>query len=141
MSIYTHTCVCCVLSSSTMSESLHPRGLQPARLLSPWDFPGQNTGVGCRLLLQGLFSTQGLNLCLLSVQKRHLGSPYTHTHISSLHMCIFCFLILFHYHLLQDLEYSSVYYRGPPCYLSVLQWMSANPKFLIYPSPHPALSE
>ena len=32
------------------------------RLLSPWDFPGKNTGVGCRALLQGIFPTQGLNL-------------------------------------------------------------------------------
>ena len=31
------------------------------RLLHPWDFPGMNTGVGCRFLLQGIFRTQGLN--------------------------------------------------------------------------------
>ena len=31
------------------------------RLLHPWDFPGMNTGVGCHLLLQGIFRTQGLN--------------------------------------------------------------------------------
>ena len=30
-----------------------------------WDFPGKNPGVGCHLLLQGIFPTQGLNLCLL----------------------------------------------------------------------------
>ena len=28
-----------------MSDSLEPHGLQPARLLSPWDSPGQNTGI------------------------------------------------------------------------------------------------
>ena len=27
-------------------------GLQPARLLCPWDFPGKDTGVGCHFLLQ-----------------------------------------------------------------------------------------
>ena len=27
------------------------------------NFPGRNTGVGCHLLLQGIFSTQGWNLC------------------------------------------------------------------------------
>ena len=32
-----------------------------AWLLSPWDFPGKNTGVGCHFLLQGIFLTQGLN--------------------------------------------------------------------------------
>ena len=31
----------------------------PARLLCPWDSPGQNTGVGCHALLQGIFPTQG----------------------------------------------------------------------------------
>ena len=25
-----------------------PHGLQPTRLLCPWDFPGKSTGVGCR---------------------------------------------------------------------------------------------
>ena len=29
------------------------------------DFPGKNTGVGCRALLQGIFLTQGSNPCLL----------------------------------------------------------------------------
>ena len=29
-------------------------GLQPTRLLCPWDFPGKSTGVGCHCLLQGL---------------------------------------------------------------------------------------
>ena len=30
-----------------------------------WDSPGKNTGVGCHVLLQGIFPTQGLNPCLL----------------------------------------------------------------------------
>ena len=38
------------------------------RLLCPWDFPGKNTGVGCYFLLQGIFQTQGSNLCLLRWQ-------------------------------------------------------------------------
>ena len=36
----------------------------PPWLLCPWDSPGKNTGVGCHALLQGIFLTQGLNLCL-----------------------------------------------------------------------------
>ena len=28
-----------------------PHGLQPTRLLRPWDFPGKSTGVGCHCLL------------------------------------------------------------------------------------------
>ena len=34
-----------------LSNSLRPHGLRPTRLLSPWDFPGKSTGVGCQCLL------------------------------------------------------------------------------------------
>ena len=40
-------------------------GLSPARLPSPWDFPGKNTGVGCHFFLQGIFLTQESNPHLL----------------------------------------------------------------------------
>ena len=33
-------------SHSVVSDSWRPHGLQPTRLLSPWDFPGKSTGVG-----------------------------------------------------------------------------------------------
>ena len=39
-----------------MSNSLQPHGLH-----SPWNSPGQNTGVGSLSLLQGIFPTQGSN--------------------------------------------------------------------------------
>ena len=44
------------------------------------DSPGKNTGVACHSLLQGIFPTQGLNLCLLHWQEDCLplnpqGSP------------------------------------------------------------------
>ena len=45
-------CKCFMLSCSILSDSLQPFGLQPARLLYPWDSPGKNTGVGCHFLLQ-----------------------------------------------------------------------------------------
>ena len=38
-------------SRSVMSDSSRPHGLQPTRLLCPWDFPGKSTGVGCHCLL------------------------------------------------------------------------------------------
>ena len=50
-----------LLSGSVMSSSLRLHGLQPARLLCPWNFSTKNTGVGCHALLQGIFLTQGLN--------------------------------------------------------------------------------
>ena len=46
-----------VVSCSVLSDSLWPHGLQPTRLLGPWDFPGKKNGVSCHFLLQGLFST------------------------------------------------------------------------------------
>ena len=33
-------------------------------LLSPWDSPDKNTGVGCHAFLQGIFPALGLNLYL-----------------------------------------------------------------------------
>ena len=50
-----HVCVCKV--TSAVSNSVQPYGLQPARLLCPWDSPGKNTGVGCRALLRGITHT------------------------------------------------------------------------------------
>ena len=39
-------------SRSVVSNSVRPHGLQPTRLLRPWDSPGKSTGVGCHCLLQ-----------------------------------------------------------------------------------------
>ena len=50
---------------SVTSDSLRSHGLQPARLLCPWNSPGKNTGVGCHSLFQGIFLTQGSNSGLL----------------------------------------------------------------------------
>ena len=38
-------------SCSVVSDPQWPYGLQPSRLLRPWDFPGKSTGVGCHCLL------------------------------------------------------------------------------------------
>ena len=45
--------------------TLQPHGLQPNRLLCPWDFRGKCTGVCCQFLLQGIFLIQGSNSALL----------------------------------------------------------------------------
>ena len=60
------------LSHSVMSDSLRPH--------SPWNSPGQNTGVGSLSLLQGIFPTQGSNPALLHCrwilyQLSHMGRP------------------------------------------------------------------
>ena len=71
-------------SCSVVFDSLRPCGLY-----SPWNSPGQNTGVGSRSLLQGIFPTQGLNpglphcrwiLYHLSHQGRHSIPPLIQSH-------------------------------------------------------------
>ena len=54
-------------SCSVMSDSL-----QPHRLYSPWNSPGQDTEVSSLSLLQGIFPTQGLNPGL-----QHWGGFFT----------------------------------------------------------------
>ena len=61
-------------SHSVMSDPLWPHGLY-----SPWNSPGQHTGVGSCSLLQGVFPIQGSNPGLLHCrwilyQLSHLGS-------------------------------------------------------------------
>ena len=62
-------------SHSVVSDSLRPHGLY-----SPWNSPGQNTGVGSLSCLQGIFPTQGLKPGLphcgqILYQLSHKGSP------------------------------------------------------------------
>ena len=62
-------------SHSVMSNSLRAHGLH-----SPWNSPGQNTGVGSLSLLQGIFPTQESNPGLLHYgwilyKLSHKGSP------------------------------------------------------------------
>ena len=70
-------CVC--VSNSVMSDSLWPHGLQPVRLLWPWNSPSKKMGVGSLSLLQEVFQTQGWNPGLL-----HCGQIfYRLSHLSS----------------------------------------------------------
>ena len=50
---------------SVMSDSSWPHGLQPTRLLHPWDFPGKSTGVGCQCLLQN--GLEWMNLTQMTI--------------------------------------------------------------------------
>ena len=50
----------CMLSHF-VSNSLQHYGLWPARLLCPWDFPGQNTGVGHQTMLFPFWATKPLH--------------------------------------------------------------------------------
>ena len=65
------SCLTCVHSASVLSHVWLSVTPWTARLLCPWDSPGNNTGVSCHFLFQGIFLTQGSNpnlLCLLHQQ-------------------------------------------------------------------------
>ena len=67
-SICLSCCFCCFLASKSYPTLLQPHRLYPSRLLCQWNFPGKDPGVGCHILLQGIFQTQGLNPHLLHWQ-------------------------------------------------------------------------
>ena len=58
-------------SRSVGSNSSWPHGLQPTRLLHPWDFPGKSTGVGCHRLLQ--------MECYSAIKKKNERIPFEAT--------------------------------------------------------------
>ena len=62
--VHRRLCVCVQAVTSVVSGSVTPWTVA-ARLLCPWDSSGKNTGVCCHAILQGIFLTQVLNLCLL----------------------------------------------------------------------------
>ena len=69
-----------------MANSLRPHGLQSARFLCPWHFPGKTIGVSCHFLHQGIFPTQGLNphiLHLLNWQADSLPVSHPRSSFSS----------------------------------------------------------
>ena len=69
------------VNRSMVSDSSQPHGLQPTRLLHPWDCPGKSTGVGCHcLLLNGMlvfYYLYVLYYCLSTCQcKRNRSHPW-----------------------------------------------------------------
>ena len=53
-----------MLSPFSPSDFCDPMNCSPSGSSVHGDSPGKNTGVGCHALLQGIFPTQGSNLCL-----------------------------------------------------------------------------
>ena len=77
--------MCLVVQLLSHVRLLRPNGLQPARLLCPWDFPGKITGVDCHFLLQGIFPIQESNPGCRKIlyQLSYEGSPIS---LSCLHI-------------------------------------------------------
>ena len=53
------------VKSLSRVQLLATHGLQPTRLLHPWDFPGKSTGVGCHCLLRFPLHSPAKNFSLL----------------------------------------------------------------------------
>ena len=64
-------------SHSVMSDSSWPHGLQPTRLLHPWDYPGKSTGVGC---LSCLACTR-VTIHNVTLTSKKADAQEIHTHI------------------------------------------------------------
>ena len=79
-SLYKHKCAVCAQSPQSCPTLQH-QGLQPTRLLCPWNFPGKNTGVAIS-------------------SSRESSQPRDRTHVP----CIFCTgrHILYHWHHLRN---------------------------------------
>ena len=86
--IYTYIYMCATFISAfvhtmfNVSDSSRPHGLQPTRLLCPWDFPGKSTGVGCHCLLR---------LCSIVISNRfncfsHILLIWSYLIFTSLHV-------------------------------------------------------
>ena len=62
-----------------MCDSVWPHRWQPTRLLSPWDSPGKNAGVGCHCLLQCMraCSVASVRLCTSLWTAAHQASMTT----------------------------------------------------------------
>ena len=85
----------CIINNTVVSDSLWPHGLQPARLLCPWAFPGNDTGVGCHFLLQGVFQCRQMllpseppgksnNNAVLPFKNSRQHVSYIHVHVCML---------------------------------------------------------
>ena len=80
--------------SYTMRMCVYAKSLQsclipcnPTRLLCPWDFPGNNTGVGCHALLQGICSTWRLNPHLFRLHWQVGSLPLATWEAYTMHLC------------------------------------------------------
>ena len=78
--MWIYICVWPIHAQSCLTRC-DPHGLEPTRLLYPWNFSGKSTGVGCHFLLQGIKprspALQADTFYCLS----HLGSPFIHIYI------------------------------------------------------------
>ena len=92
------------VSRSIVPNSLWPHGLQPTRLLCPWDFPSKDIGLGCHFLLQGIFPNQGSNSGLLHYRQILYQLKSTRKN-ESIKECIYVYVWLIHFAVLQKITH------------------------------------
>ena len=123
-----------MLSRSVVSSSLPLYGLQPTRLLCPWDSPGKNPGVGCHALLQGTFprgiKPRSPTLQADSLPSELSGKPKNPgvVGLTLLHQGIF---------LTQESKWGLLHYRwilyqlsnqgSCNCYINMCEWIYSEP--------------
>ena len=91
-------------SRSVGSDSLWPCGLQPTRLLCPWDSPGKNTGVGCRFVNDWMLLIK--SFCPAIVWALKFSIYYSPPH--SLENKVLLFVSLFGFHPFQFFFFSNL---------------------------------
>ena len=107
-------------SCSVVSDSSRPHGLQPIRLLRPWDFPGKGTGVGCHCLLH-IF--QFLYMLVIFTE------PWTFE--SKIRSSCFLGFAAFCYHVSSPLDFSGLFL----CQMSA--WSVNLKSFQVFSEPTP----
>ena len=83
-------------------DSLRPHGLY-----SPWNFPGQNTGVGSLSLLRGIFPTQGSNPGLQHCRQIFTSWATREAHIY-VYVCVCVCVYTYIYHPTTKCSFDSV---------------------------------
>ena len=111
--IYTHTHTYIMVIYVKVKVAQLCSTLRCHSLYSPWNSPGQNTGVGNHTLLQGIFPAQGSNPGLphcrqILYQLSHQGSLYTHTHTHT-HTHIFMYMYTHTHTIYQGILYIYIY--------------------------------
>ena len=141
-----HTDLC----HTVLCNSLPPYGLKPYRFLCPWNFPVITSltrwwRVGSHSLLQGIFLTQGSNLCLLhhrwilylwvimtSIYEfwRETIHPITDSHLINSHLICINNKVLGQVFLIWITKKQShsplTYSRLEPVYRTRLSWMKGR---------------
>ena len=125
---------------SVVSDSLWPHGLQPTRLLRPWDFPGKSTGVGChRLLLHTLDDSNNTLNVLNGNSLVLLVEESFNSHTKQIHILSFSIvgslpnlIICWHFENISNNVLTSwkyLYYFNRLCLLSVFIFIAREDQF------------